>query len=115
MPLVEKPLSLSLLRPTEYIEPRWVCCGRTLPDFGGCPNCIGENKPLPRWGNQTDSGQNKLTPSADRWKDRSRTYQGWSEAMALQWGGIVMGGKTYHDWASVIADFDALSSVECEL
>ena len=26
-----------------------------------------------RWANQTDSGQNKLTPSATRWKDRSRT------------------------------------------
>jgi hypothetical protein len=40
----------------------------------------------PRWGNQTDSGQNKLSPSADRWKDRSRTFQGWADAMAQQWG-----------------------------
>jgi len=39
-----------------------------------------------RWGNQTDSGQNKLTPSADRWKLRSETYPGWSEAFASQWG-----------------------------
>lgn len=38
-----------------------------------------------RWGNQTDSGQNKLAPSADRWKERSRTYQGWADAMAAQW------------------------------
>lgn len=39
-----------------------------------------------RWANQTDSGQNRLTPSAERWKDRARTYQGWADAMALQWG-----------------------------
>lgn len=40
----------------------------------------------PRWGNQTDSGQNKLPPSADRWKKRSETYPGIAEAMAEQWG-----------------------------
>ncbi len=39
-----------------------------------------------RWANQTDSGQNKLTPSDDRWKIRSTTYQGWANAMAEQWG-----------------------------
>jgi hypothetical protein len=40
----------------------------------------------PRWGNQTDSGQNTLGPSGDRWKIRSKTYQGIAEAMADQWG-----------------------------
>ena len=39
-----------------------------------------------RWGNQTDSGQNKLAPSADRWKIRSETYKGIAEAMASQSG-----------------------------
>ena len=39
----------------------------------------------PRWGNQTDSGQNKLGPSADRAKIRSATYQGIADAMAAQW------------------------------
>lgn len=38
-----------------------------------------------RWGNQTDSGQNKLGPSDDRWKLRSETYQGIASAMAAQW------------------------------
>jgi len=38
------------------------------------------------WGNQTPSGQNKLGPSPDRWKERSRTYQGIANAMAEQWG-----------------------------
>jgi len=39
-----------------------------------------------RWGNQTDTGQNKLGPSADRWAERSLTYDGIAEAMAQQWG-----------------------------
>jgi len=38
----------------------------------------------PRWGNQTDSGQNKLAPSPTRWKERSRTYPGIAAAMAAQ-------------------------------
>jgi hypothetical protein len=41
-----------------------------------------------RWQNQTASGQNKLPPSKDRWKLRSKTYQGVADAMALQWGGL---------------------------
>ena len=49
-------------------------------------------KQVERWGNQTDSGQNKLTPSVDRWKERARTYQGWADAMAEQWGGLCLGG-----------------------
>lgn len=60
--------NLPLLRPTKFIEPR-----------------IVDGKQ--RWGNQCDSGQNKLGPSDDRWKERSRTYQGIALAMADQWGG----------------------------
>jgi hypothetical protein len=44
-------------------------------------------KGLPRWSNQTDSGQNKITPSADRWKIRAETYGGIARAMAQQWAG----------------------------
>jgi hypothetical protein len=40
----------------------------------------------PRWANQTDSGQNRLAPSADRWKLRSATFPGIAAAMADQWG-----------------------------
>jgi hypothetical protein len=40
----------------------------------------------PRWANQTDSGQNKLSPSDDRWKLRAKTYEGIAAAMAEQWG-----------------------------
>jgi len=58
---------LAPLKPTEMVAPR-----------------IVDGKK--RWGNQTDSGQNKLAPSADRWKIRSETYKGIAEAMASQWG-----------------------------
>lgn len=37
-----------------------------------------------RWGNQTDSGQNRLGPSLHRAMDRARTYQGIADAMAEQ-------------------------------
>ena len=39
-----------------------------------------------RWSNQTDSGQNRLPPSAERSNLRSVTYQGIAEAMANAWG-----------------------------
>lgn len=59
---------LPLLRPTNFVEPRMV-----------------DGKP--RWGNQTDTGQNRLSPGPDRWKVRSTTYAGIAAAMANQWGG----------------------------
>lgn len=60
--------NLPKLVPTGYVEPRII--GNKL-----------------RWANQTDSGQNRLGPSADRWALRSITYQGIADAMADQWGG----------------------------
>ena len=51
----------------------------------------------PRWANQTDSGQNKLTPGPDRWKERARTYEGWSAAMADQWGRFLRGNIADHE------------------
>jgi hypothetical protein len=42
-------------------------------------------KQVERWSNQTDSGQNRLAPSPDRWKERSKTYPGIADAMAHQW------------------------------
>lgn len=60
-------LNLPLLVETKRIAPRWV---------GG----------RPRWANQTDTGQNRLSPSADRWAKRAETYAGIADAMADQWG-----------------------------
>jgi len=78
------------LVPTNQFPPRWVCgCGNVVSDntyqaLNCCPNCGGV-KLKPRWGNQTDSGQNNLPPSDDRWKIRSVTPKGIAEAMAQQW------------------------------
>ena len=78
---------------THVVEPRWVCCGMPLPldvvGRYGCPNCLGDKRPLPRWGNQTDSGQNRLGPTKDpedRRAARAVTYPGPATAMAEQWG-----------------------------
>jgi hypothetical protein len=54
---------------------RWVTCS---------------GKRVERWSNQTDSGQNRLGPSADRWKLRSRTYSGVAKAMAKQWAPVIL-------------------------
>lgn len=62
--------NLPPLIPTKYIEPRMV-----------------DGKP--RWSNQTDSGQNRLPPSATRSNDRSRTYTGIAKAMARQWKDLI--------------------------
>lgn len=44
----------------------------------------GSGKMVERWANQTDSGQNRLPPTPDRWKLRSETYDGIAEAFT-QW------------------------------
>jgi hypothetical protein len=62
---------LPKLMPTELVRGRIVRLSHT--------------KFAERWANQTDSGQNRLSPSADRWKERSATYAGIASAMADQW------------------------------
>lgn len=47
-----------------------------------------------RWENQCASGQNKLGPSKDRWKERSKTYPGIASAMAQQWSAFVSNSHT---------------------
>lgn len=49
------------------------------------PTNVLEKPACGYWDNQTPSGQNKLSPGPDRWKERSRTYQGIATAMAAQW------------------------------
>lgn len=38
--------------------------------------------------NGREARVHKMPPSENRWKERSRTYQGIAEAMAEQWGGL---------------------------
>lgn len=78
---------LPLLKATKYADfKQYRCkCGNVFEAEAGKYGCCeGPAKPL--WDNMTKSGQNKLGPSADRAKIRSKTYRGIAEAMADQWG-----------------------------
>ena len=98
---VENPVGLigSRIRPADqYIQPYWFghdASKRTglwladLPTLRSDPSLYVEPRRVngrPRWANQTDSGQNKLGPSADRADKRAETYSGIAAAMAAQWG-----------------------------
>ena len=78
---------LSQLEPTQYAEfNEYRCrCGNILSVESGKYGCC-DYPAKPLWDNQTKSGQNKLTPNINRWKNRSKTYLGIANAMADQWG-----------------------------
>lgn len=69
------------LRPTGRIA------GRIIPDDRAQLSLFGQAG-LERWANQSDSGQNRLPETDDRWLIRSTTYPGIARAMADQWGAI---------------------------
>lgn len=96
---IENPigtLSTRMCKPTQIIQP-WMfgddASKATCLWLKGLPPLVPTKLIAPRitadgkkrWANQTDSGQNKLAPSADRWKERSRTYDGIANAFADQW------------------------------
>lgn len=60
------------LKPTSYHPPRITAEGKE------------------RWSNQTDSGQNNLPPTDNRWQIRSKTYTGIAQAMADQWSKAIL-------------------------
>lgn len=94
--------NLPKLIPTKNVcRPAWVVCEMCEDYFCNrhnmhaadceCPDLeawaeVGDDPYRKRYANQTESGQNKLPPSADRWKLRSTTFAGIAEAMADQWG-----------------------------
>lgn len=97
---VENPISCissRIRKPDQIIQPwmfghdaskRTCLWLKNLPKLMADPNARIEPRMVdgkPRWANQTDSGQNRLSPSPTRWKDRSRTYEGIARAMAKQW------------------------------
>ena len=98
---LENPVSVissKIRKPDQIIQPYEYghdASKKTCLWLKNLPNLIQTNFVEPRiingkkvWGNQTDSGQNKLAPSKDRWKIRSKTYQGIADAMAEQWGNL---------------------------
>lgn len=104
---VENPigcLSTRVRKPDQIIQPYqfgddaskatclWLRGLPKLAPTGYYPPRIAKHKGklVKRWGNQTDSGQNKLPPSADRWKQRSKTYPGIAAATAQQWAPVLL-------------------------
>lgn len=95
---VENPVSCissRIRKPDQIVQPWWfgedaskkTCLWlKNLPPLVETNRLSGDDKT--RRGNQTASGQNKLGPSPDRWKERSRTYPGVARAMAQQWSNL---------------------------
>lgn len=94
---------LSIPHSDNWVRPRWVCpkCRRVSGDDDAknwlspdgrplCHRCGDTPRLLPRWGNQTDSGQNKLAPSAERAAIRAETYPGIARAIAQQWSAYLL-------------------------
>ena len=85
-------ISTRIRKPDQIIQPWYFgddASKKTCLWLKNLPKLVDTNR-LPgdsstRRANQTASGQNNLGPSADRWKERSRTYQGIANAMAQQW------------------------------
>ncbi len=79
---------------SQFIPPRLVCSScwnpRKSPEIElWCGTCGADiDKMKPRWGNQTDKGQNRLGQSKSRVANRARTYPGIAQAFADQWGKI---------------------------
>jgi len=88
---MENPVGVLPIKATQYIQPYehghaeskktglWL---HNLPKLQ--PTDVLEKPSCGHWDNQTPSGQNKLGPSPDRWKIRSKTYAGIAQAMAEQ-------------------------------
>lgn len=88
---IENPVSVisSIIRPPDQIIQPW--------QFGH-----GETKATCLWLNNLhkirptqvvdgrDARVHRMPPSPDRWKERSRTYQGIADAMAQQWGATTL-------------------------
>ena len=88
---MENPVGVLPIKASQYIQPYehghaeskktglWL---HNLPKLQ--PTNLVDKPSCGHWDNQTPSGQNKLGPSLDRWKIRSKTYSGIAQAMAEQ-------------------------------
>ncbi len=100
---IENPIgiiSTQIRRPTQIIQPWWFghreVKATCLWLYGGLPtlkptNIVG---PPPKNVEEKKSWErvHRMPPGPDRWKERSRTFQGIADAMAEQWGNIA---RTY--------------------
>jgi len=93
---IENPIGLmskKYKKPSQIIQPHMF----GHPEFkstclwlNGLPPLLATNQlPIPERGSPERIAWNRvhrMSPGPDRWKDRSRTYQGIADAMAEQWG-----------------------------
>lgn len=91
---LENPVSIissRIRKPTQSIQPWQFGHGETK------KTCLWlKNLPPLRPTNIVEGRENKvhfMPPGPDRWKNRSRTYEGVAKAMAGQWGSEI---RTYH-------------------
>lgn len=88
---VENPISIissQIRKPDQIIQPWQFGHGETK------ATCLWlRNLPLLRPTNIVTGREariHRMPPSADRWKLRSKTYQGIADTMAAQWGGLML-------------------------
>lgn len=72
------------LRVAGRLVPRKLAMGKSDRECGS----MGRDF-LERWSNQTDSGQNRVSPGADRWKERSRTWPGLADVTSAHWHSVI--------------------------
>lgn len=89
---LENPVSIissRIRKPNQIIQPWQFGHGETK------ATCLWlKGLPLLQPTNVVDGRYNRvhrMPPSSDRWKERSRTYQGIADAMSAQWGGVLNG------------------------
>ena len=84
---LENPVSIissRIRKPDQIIQPWWFGHGETKATclwLKGLPKLVATNVVEGR-----EARIHKMPPSEDRWKERSRTYEGVAQAMAQQWG-----------------------------
>ena len=88
---IENPVSIistAIAPPHQIIQPWWFGHGETK------ATCLWlKNLPLLKPTQVVDGREAKvhrMPPGPNRWKERSRTYQGVADAMAQQWGAVTL-------------------------
>lgn len=83
--------------PTQTVQPWWFgepALKATSFYLKGLPKLIATDKLTPPAAGTVERNQwarvHRASPSADRWKLRSETYQGIADAMAAQWGAYAL-------------------------
>lgn len=86
---IENPVSIistAIRKPDQIVQPWQYGHGETKATclwLKGLPKLVPTNVVAGR-----EQRIHKMSPGPDRWKERSRTYQGIADAMAAQWGNL---------------------------